>query len=150
MLGLQILMEESIPNKIQEITVLLNFALFSRKPLAEIKSLKWWMSHPIEGIAAAFPNQLSAASSNRIVPPLLRCGAKLAASKIFSKRLEFRRSYSPSLFLLTVKHSYHLRVFSVDTKWYFITYIAGQKLVRGGWIARRHVLLAILISNGKS
>ena len=40
MLGLQILMEESIPNKIQEITVLLNFALFSRKPLVEIKSLK--------------------------------------------------------------------------------------------------------------
>ena len=53
MLGLQILMEKSIPNKIQEITVLLNFALFSRKPLAEIKSLKWWMSHPIEGIAPA-------------------------------------------------------------------------------------------------
>ena len=43
MLGLQILMEKSIPNKIQEITTLLNFALFSRKPLAEFNPLKWRM-----------------------------------------------------------------------------------------------------------
>ena len=94
--------------------------------------------------------ELFTGDGNRFVPPLLRCGAKLADRKIFAKRVEFRRSYSPSLFLLTVKHSYHLRVFSVDTKWYLITYIAGQKLVRGGWIARRLVLLATLISNGKS
>ena len=66
MLGLQILMEESVPNKIQEITVLLNFALFSRKPLVEIKSLKWWMSHPIEGIAAA---NGSPGDNEKSIPP---------------------------------------------------------------------------------